>query len=163
LKIVALRTVAEIVKSQANWIEAERAQASQSICESGATGESYDPEEGVPDFGSDTGPVDKFERSKQLKTDLCRGIAKFNFKPKIGMKFLEEIGALNVNDALDVASFLRNNEGLEKTVIGDYLGEDITFNKAVLREFTDLNDFAQLQFTESIRVFLSFFRLPGEA
>jgi brefeldin A-inhibited guanine nucleotide-exchange protein len=138
--------------------------ATATMADSGATGESMDTEESyTADQGSDAGPVDRFERSKQFKTDLHRGIAKFNFKPKLGLKYLESIGHLNTSNAEEVAGFLKNNEGLDKTQIGDYLGEDVAFNKEVLSVFTNLHSFAGAAFTESIRIFLSSFRLPGEA
>jgi hypothetical protein len=34
--------------------------------------------------------VDKFERSKLIKTELGRAVAKFNFKPKKGIKYLAD-------------------------------------------------------------------------
>ena len=50
------------------------------------------------------------------------GVKKFNIKPKEGIAFLIEQGYLK-NSALDVASFLKSEEELRKTRIGEYLGE----------------------------------------
>ena len=160
LKIVALQTLTEIVKTQVAWLESER--ATLTTIESGTTGES-ELEESMSDFGSDVAPVDKFERSKQLKTDLSRGIAKFNFKPKLGLNFLNQMGHLDSKDPVETAKFLKNTEGLSKTAIGEYIGSENPYQKNVLHEFTNLHEFVDLFFTKAIRYFLSSFRLPGES
>lgn len=70
--------------------------------------------------------------------------------PKKGIEFLVEHGLLNHNEA-DVAAFLYKGEGLNKTAIGDYLGERNDFNERVLREFVSLHDFTDLILVQALR------------
>ena len=63
----------------------------------------------------------------------------------------------------DIAAFLYKGEGLNKTMIGDYLGERSDFNEAVLKAFVELHDFTDLILVQALRQFLWSFRLPGEA
>jgi len=58
---------------------------------------------------------------------------------------------------------LFKGEGLNKTAIGDYLGEKNDFNIQVLQKFVDLHDFSDLILVQALRQFLWSFRLPGEA
>jgi brefeldin A-inhibited guanine nucleotide-exchange protein len=51
---------------------------------------------------------------------------------------------------------------LDKTCIGDYLGEDIDLNKKVLYAYVDSFNFASLPFVDSLKRLLSGFRMPGE-
>jgi brefeldin A-inhibited guanine nucleotide-exchange protein len=54
----------------------------------------------------------------------------------------------------EVATFLAKTEGLDKTLIGDYLGEREDFNLKVMHAFVDALDFAGLEFDTAIRTFL---------
>lgn len=54
----------------------------------------------------------------------------------------------------DVASFLAKTEGLDKTLIGDYLGEREDFNLKVMHAYVDALDFSGLEFDTAIRTFL---------
>lgn len=47
---------------------------------------------------------------------------RFEKKPKHGVKFLQEKGLLGTT-AADIAMFLYKEERLDKTAIGDYIGE----------------------------------------
>ncbi|XP_016385913.1 cytohesin-1-like [Sinocyclocheilus rhinocerous] len=58
------------------------------------------------------------QRSKQM----AMGRKKFNMDPKKGIQFLIENELLK-NTCEDIAQFLYKGEGLNKTAIGDYLGE----------------------------------------
>ena len=67
-----------------------------------------------------------------------------------------------------VAFFLHSaSEKLDKTKIGEYISkgpkDKYPFIQEVLREFTQLFDFSGMSFSESLRLYLSSFRLPGEA
>lgn len=64
--------------------------------------------------------------------------------PKKGIEFLVENGLLKKDDEMDVGMFLYRGEGLNKTAIGDYLGEKSDFNERVLRVFVGLHDFTDL-------------------
>ncbi len=54
-------------------------------------------------------------------------------------------------------------ERLDKTVVGDYLGDPDQFNKEVMYAYVDLLDFTERDFVSALRHFLEGFRLPGEA
>lgn len=82
--------------------------------------------------------------------------------PKKGIEYLIEHNLLTATPE-DVAQFLYKGEGLNKTAIGDYLGERHDFNERVLRAFVELHDFTDLILVQALRQFLWSFRLPGEA
>jgi cytohesin len=90
------------------------------------------------------------------------GRKKFNMDPKKGIDYLIEHGLLS-NTADDVAQFLFKGEGLNKTAIGDYLGERNEFNMQVLKAFVNLHEFTDTILVQALRMFLWSFRLPGEA
>ncbi|KAL4616683.1 cytohesin-2-like, partial [Arapaima gigas] len=79
-----------------------------------------------------------------------------------GIAFLVENELLR-NTPEDIAQFLYKGEGLNKTAIGDYLGERDEFNIKVLQAFVDLHEFTDLNLVQALRQFLWSFRLPGEA
>ncbi|KAG8926398.1 guanine nucleotide exchange protein for ADP-robosylation factor [Tulasnella sp. 418] len=105
----------------------------------------------------------KFETAKQRKTTLLEGIRKFNFKPKKGIQFLIDTGFIPRKDAKSIAKFLMETDGLNKTMIGEYLGEGEEENIATMHAFVDLMDFTEMPFIDALRIFLQSFRLPGEA
>ncbi|XP_058820130.1 cytohesin-1 isoform X2 [Topomyia yanbarensis] len=104
------------------------------------------------------------EENKHSNKDkqMALGRKKFNMDPKKGIEFLYENQLLRM-DPQDVAQFLYKGEGLNKTAIGDYLGEKNDFNEQVLKAFVDLHDFTNLILVQALRQFLWSFRLPGEA
>jgi brefeldin A-inhibited guanine nucleotide-exchange protein len=62
----------------------------------------------------------------------------------------------------EIVNFLRSTPTLDKTCIGDYLGEDTELNKAILYYWIDSCDFVNVHFVESLKRLLQGFRLPGE-
>ncbi|XP_055857172.1 cytohesin-1 isoform X1 [Episyrphus balteatus] len=90
------------------------------------------------------------------------GRKKFNMDPKKGIEYLVENRLLRM-DPQDIAHFLYKGEGLNKTAIGDYLGEKNDLNEDVLKAFVALHDFTNLILVQALRQFLWSFRLPGEA
>ncbi|KAG0501343.1 hypothetical protein HPP92_001415 [Vanilla planifolia] len=102
------------------------------------------------------------EKRRAYKLELQEGISIFNQKPKKGIEFL--INAKKVGDSPEeVAVFLKDTPGLNKTVIGDYLGERDGLPLKVMYAYVDSFDFQGMVFDEAIRSFLQGFRLPGEA
>lgn len=93
---------------------------------------------------------------------LSTGKKRFNMDPKKGIEFLVSNGLLKETPE-DVAAFLLKGEGLNKTAIGDFLGEKKAFNMNVLDAFVNLHDFSNLMLVQALRQFLWSFRLPGEA
>ncbi|RXW25300.1 hypothetical protein EST38_g583 [Candolleomyces aberdarensis] len=115
---------------------------------------------GTPEPSDDPG---RFESAKQRKTTLLEGIKKFNYKPKKGIVFLIDNGFIPSKDPKEIAAFLFHTDGLNKAMLGEYLGEGDPENVAIMHAFVDLIDFSQLPFVEALRAFLQKFRLPGEA
>ena len=66
-------------------------------------------------------------------------------------------------DAGGVAAFLRDANDLDKTAVGEYLGERDEGCLAVMHAYVDAMDFSEMALDEAIRAFLSGFRLPGES
>ena len=52
---------------------------------------------------------------------LC--FVRFNKKPKKGMQYLQDQGLVGLRPE-DVAELFHNDERLDKTIIGDFLGEN---------------------------------------
>lgn len=95
------------------------------------------------------------------KRFLC-GKKKFNMDPIKGIQYLLENFLLEETpDA--VAEFLYKEEGLNKSAIGNFLGEREEFHLQILKAFVDLHEFSDLNLVQALRQFLWSFRLPGEA
>ncbi|XP_015683301.1 cytohesin-1-like [Protobothrops mucrosquamatus] len=101
-------------------------------------------------------------KNMQRNKQVAMGRKKFNMDPKKGIQFLIENDLLK-NTCEDIAQFLYKGEGLNKTAIGDYLGERDEFNIQVLHSFVELHEFTDLNLVQALRQFLWSFRLPGEA
>jgi brefeldin A-inhibited guanine nucleotide-exchange protein len=76
---------------------------------------------------------------------------------------LIDSGFVASREPKEVALFLLNTDGLNKTRIGEFLGEGEESNIATMHAFVDEMDFANTNFVEALREFLQHFRLPGEA
>ncbi|XP_076332362.1 cytohesin-1-like isoform X2 [Tachypleus tridentatus] len=126
----------------------------------------YDDEQQLQDeIAEVTIEMKKLEAQGESKTNsrakqLSIGKKKFNMDPKKGIEYLIEHRLLQ-STAENVAQFLYKGEGLNKTAIGDYLGERNDFNMKVLDAFVDLHDFTDLILVQALRQFLWSFRLPG--
>uniref|UniRef100_A0A8D9B2L0 Brefeldin A-inhibited guanine nucleotide-exchange protein 1 n=1 Tax=Cacopsylla melanoneura TaxID=428564 RepID=A0A8D9B2L0_9HEMI len=90
------------------------------------------------------------------------GIQIFNRKPNKGIEFLQGQGLLGSAPG-QVAEWLHLDERLDRTRIGDFLGEHDDFNKEVMYAFVDQMEFAGRDLVSALRMFLERFRLPGEA
>uniref|UniRef100_A0A8C4YYA4 Cytohesin 1a n=1 Tax=Gadus morhua TaxID=8049 RepID=A0A8C4YYA4_GADMO len=102
------------------------------------------------------------KKNMQRNKQVAMGRKKFNMDPKKGIQFLKENDLLK-NTSDDIAQFLYKGEGLNKTAIGDYLGERDDLNLQVLHDFVELHEFTDLNLVQALRQFLWSFRLPGEA
>ncbi|GMI99253.1 ENDOPLASMIC RETICULUM MORPHOLOGY 1, GNOM-like 1 [Hibiscus trionum] len=103
-------------------------------------------------------------KMKHIKRKLAIGADHFNRDPKKGLEFLRGIHLLP--DKLDpesVASFFRYTTGLDKNLIGDFLGNHDEFCVQVLHEFVKTFDFSDMNLDSALRVLLGTFRLPGES
>lgn len=104
----------------------------------------------------------QFEKAKAHKSTLEAAIAEFNRKATKGVDYLLS-NMLVEKTPLAVAHFLRTTPGLDKAMIGDFLGQHEEFPLAVMHAYVDAMNFAGMKFDRAIREFLKGFRLPGEA
>ncbi|KAJ5889025.1 hypothetical protein N7495_009066 [Penicillium taxi] len=122
--------------------------------------------EGSPTGQSTPVPDDdpnEIEKVKQRKIALMNAIQQFNFKPKRGIKLFLSEGFIRSDSPEDIAAFLLRNDRLDKSMLGEYLGEGNTENIAIMHSFVDKMEFAKRRFVDALREFLQHFRLPGEA
>uniref|UniRef100_UPI0037E781E2 brefeldin A-inhibited guanine nucleotide-exchange protein 2 n=1 Tax=Semicossyphus pulcher TaxID=241346 RepID=UPI0037E781E2 len=105
---------------------------------------------------------EQYEVIKQQKDIIEHGIELFNKKPKRGIQYLQDQGMLGTT-AEDISQFLHQEDRLDTTQVGEYLGENIKFNKEVMYCYVDQLDFCGRDFVSALRAFLEGFRLPGEA
>lgn len=89
-------------------------------------------------------------KNMQRNKQVAMGRKKFNMDPKKGIQFLIENGLLK-NTCEDIAQFLYKGEGLNKTAIGDYLGERDEFSIQVLHAFVELHEFTDLNLVQALR------------
>ncbi|ETE60342.1 Brefeldin A-inhibited guanine nucleotide-exchange protein 1 [Ophiophagus hannah] len=111
---------------------------------------------------SGTDNPEQFEVLKQQKEIIEQGIDLFNKKPKRGIQYLQEQGMLGITSE-DIAQFLHQEERLDSTQVGEFLGDNDKFNKEVMYAYVDQHDFSAKDFVSALRMFLEGFRLPGEA
>lgn len=179
MKLEAMKCLVSILKSMGDWMNkqmripdthsAKKVESSESSSESGsifmANGNDEEPVEGSDshsEASSEVSDASTIEQRRAYKLELQEGISLFNRKPKRGIEFLIKANKVG-NSAEEIAAFLRNCSGLNKTLIGDYLGEREELSLKVMHAYVDSFDFQGLEFDEAIRVFLQGFRLPGEA
>ncbi|KAJ3129512.1 guanine nucleotide exchange protein for ADP-robosylation factor [Physocladia obscura] len=105
----------------------------------------------------------QFQNLKHRKQVLIEGVKRFNVKPKKGMQYLLDSGCIPSRTQKDIALFLLHTEGLNKTMIGEFLGEGDEENIAIMHAFIDEMDFSHMPFVTALRTFLQSFRLPGES
>lgn len=97
-------------------------------------------------------------RTKQISI----GKKRFNIDPKKGIQYLIEHDLIQPTSEA-IAKFLFEGDGLNKTAIGNYLGERNEFNMKVLDCYVNLHNFTDMLLVQALRQFLYSFRLPGEA
>ncbi|XP_071492494.1 cytohesin-1-like [Diadema antillarum] len=120
-------------------------------------------EEEIANVNADLESMDYDDSRTDAKTrQMNTGRTRFNMDPKKGIEYLIQNNLLK-NTAEEVAQFLYKGEGLNKTAIGDYLGERKDFNVDVLEAFVALHEFKDMILVQALRQFLWSFRLPGEA
>ncbi|CAI7780831.1 unnamed protein product [Closterium sp. NIES-53] len=112
--------------------------------------------------GNEISEASILEQRRAYKLELQEGINLFNKKPKKGIDFL--IKAKKLGDgAEEIVAFLRKTEGLDKTMIGDFLGDRDDMSIKIMHAYMDSYNLSGMDFDEAIRAVLLGFRLPGEA
>ncbi|KAH8516697.1 hypothetical protein H0E87_004884 [Populus deltoides] len=179
MKLEAMKSLVAILKSMGDWMNkqlripdphsAKKPDAAENSPGSGSlpmtNGNGDEPVEGSDSHSetlTEASDVSAIEQRRAYKLEFQEGISLFNRKPKKGIEFLINANKVG-NSAEEIAAFLKNASGLNKTLIGDYLGEREDFSLKVMHAYVDSFDFRGLEFDEAIRVFLQGFRLPGEA
>ncbi|XP_017002724.2 Golgi-specific brefeldin A-resistance guanine nucleotide exchange factor 1 isoform X1 [Drosophila takahashii] len=108
--------------------------------------------------------TEQLAKVKQKKRLLSQGTERFNQRPEKGIQYLQEHGILNAElDPMQVALFLRENPGLDKKMIGEYISKKKNVDSKILINFVDSFDFTGLRVDQALRLYLETFRLPGEA
>lgn len=118
---------------------------------------------------------DAIRSARQAKLVLAEAATLFVTKPEKGLRFLQHHGALPTPlTPQSVARFLRIAPGLPKENAGAYLGElgkdsatyeadEKEFHHNVLLSYVQSFELQGQTVLNSLRIFLSAFRLPGEA
>ncbi|KAG0475621.1 hypothetical protein HPP92_015307 [Vanilla planifolia] len=102
-------------------------------------------------------------RRKYIKRRLMIGADHFNRDPKKGLSFYRNPSLPEKLDPQSVACFFRYTAGLDKNLVGDFLGNHDEFCVQVLHEFAGTFDFQDMNLDTALRLFLETFRLPGES
>lgn len=115
-------------------------------------------------IGNCTIPREQLAEVKHKKRVLTQGTELFNQRPDKGIQYLQENGILTTPlDAKEVAHFLRQNAGLDKKMIGEYISKNKNVNSKILLNFVESFDFTEMRVDQALRLYLETFRLPGEA
>jgi brefeldin A-inhibited guanine nucleotide-exchange protein len=178
MKLEAMKCLVAVLKSMGDWMNKQlripdpssitkRLEISENNSESGtlpiANGdEQVEGSDSHSEVSSDVSDVSTIEQRRAYKLELQEGISLFNRKPKKGIEFLISVNKVG-DSPEEIAAFLKNASGLNKTLIGDYLGEREDLSLKVMHAYVDSFEFQNLEFDEAIRAFLQGFRLPGEA
>ena len=124
--------------------------------------------------------VEAFEAKRKEAQNFEMGAVKFTLSLKSGLKFFIDNGFTECDAKAVAHFFLEKKDTLDKTQMGEVLGRepDAAFIKGgnidpekggpgffvrVLHHYAGALDFTGVPFDDAIRLFLSGFRLPGEA
>ncbi|XP_043718466.1 brefeldin A-inhibited guanine nucleotide-exchange protein 2-like [Telopea speciosissima] len=178
MKLDAMKCLVAVLRSMGDWMNkqlripdprspmklgaAENPETGALPMENGNGDEPAEASDSHSETSSEVSDVSSIEQRRAYKLELQEGISLFNRKPRKGIEFL--INAKKVGDSPEeIAAFLKNASGLNKTLIGDYLGEREDLPLKVMHSYVDSFEFQRMEFDEAIRSFLQGFRLPGEA
>ncbi|KAL4586003.1 hypothetical protein LXL04_010633 [Taraxacum kok-saghyz] len=173
MKMEAMKCLVAVLKSMGDWmnkqlrIEVFQNKSEQHFNPSIENGIANDQEpveisDSHSETSSEVSDASTIEQRRAYKLELQEGISLFNQKPKKGIEFLINVNKVG-NSPEEIAEFLKNASGLNKSLIGDYLGEREDLPLKVMHAYVDSFDFHGMEFDEAIRVLLCGFRLPGEA
>lgn len=92
----------------------------------------------TPSADKDGNRLQQFHALRAQRQKLDTGILKFNMKPKKGLAYLSSHGLLQADSPLAVAEFfLHNVHALDKVQVGEFMGDENEFNKAVLYAYVE--------------------------
>lgn len=150
MRLLGLSCLTDLLQCLVDWFQ---------VCEVAKITSDMDDAEAVEQREE---TFEKFENLKHQKNLMEQGIQIFSEKPKKGLKFLQDHGFVGT-DAVEVAEFMMKEERLNKTQVGDFLGDPDEFNNSVMHAYIDFLDFSSIDILAALRLFLEKFRLPGEA
>ena len=105
--------------------------------------------------------VDQLLRQRASKSILEEAATAFNEKPARGIAFMvEKLLLPSEYGHEDIAKFLRSTPGLDKKVMGDYIGKQ---ERDFIKAFVETFDFAEMDYVNAMRFFLTSFVMSGEA
>ncbi|CAI9765193.1 unnamed protein product [Fraxinus pennsylvanica] len=179
MKVEAMKCLVATLKSMGDWMNkqlripdphsAKKYEDADNNTEPGSipfmNGNGDDPTEASDtqsEASSEVSDVSTIEQRRAYKLELQEGISLFNRKPKKGIEFLINANKVG-NSPEEIAAFLKNTSDLNKTLIGDYLGEREDLSLRVMHVYVDSFEFHDMEFDEAIKALLQGFRLPGEA
>ncbi|XP_010540253.1 PREDICTED: brefeldin A-inhibited guanine nucleotide-exchange protein 3 [Tarenaya hassleriana] len=179
MKLEAMKCLVAVLRSMGDWVNKQLRLPDPNSAKM-LEGDEKNPEEGShpmengkgdgnlegsepqSDLSSGTSDALAIEQRRAYKLELQEGISIFNRKPKKGIEFLIKANKVG-NSPEEIAGFLKDASGLNKSLIGDYLGEREDMSLKVMHAYVDSFEFQGMEFDEAIRAFLQGFRLPGEA
>ncbi|XP_019152223.1 PREDICTED: brefeldin A-inhibited guanine nucleotide-exchange protein 2-like isoform X2 [Ipomoea nil] len=178
MKLEAIKCLVAILKSMGDWMNkqlripdphsAKKYETSESDYEpsnpfgNGDRSDAVKTSDSHSEASIELSDASTIEQYHSYKLEFQEGISLFNRKPKEGINFLINENKVG-NSVEEIATFLKNTSGLNKTSIGDYLGEKEDLSLKVMHAYVDSFDFHGVEFDEAIRAFLHGFRLPCEA
>lgn len=120
----------------------------------------------IKEWFKDTEQRDKLECSLYMKEStkkkaLVNCVHAFNVRPQLGIEMAIKSGFIECDSPTSLAKWLRFTRGIDKRVLGEYLGS--VDRAELLQAYVNTFDFEGLSFTSSLRLFLESFRIPGES
>jgi hypothetical protein len=95
----------------------------------------------------------------EQKQEKDRCIRAFNLNPKLGIELAKQI----IGDGPQLTAFLTGSCGLNKTKLGEWLGEDNEENRQVLSEFSYSFHFQGQSLDSAMRMFCSKIKIPSSS
>lgn len=123
MREMALECLLKVLRSLVRWHSDIQVSGTKSI------DVSFTVENGVSD-DSQIDSTNQIAHVKQKKGFIESGVELFAKHPKQGLAFLQRKGFIG-DSADDIASFFHSEERLDKTVVGDYLGDGNEFVKRI--------------------------------
>ncbi|KAL9687797.1 hypothetical protein QQ045_032204 [Rhodiola kirilowii] len=160
IKGSALQCLVNVLNSLIDWEKSvkEKRKQSKSSQPIGVEVSSMDS----ADTNNSDDMLGNFEKEKAHKSTLESAILEFNRGPVKGIDYLIS-NRLVENKPTAIAHFLKNTPSLDKSMIGDYLGQHEEFPLSVMHAYVDSLNFSGMKFDTAIRELLKGFCLPGEA
>lgn len=126
LKTLALEAIVMVLKSMVEWSQElyeppDAAETSATVTESESIAVDDEPVT-LQSQASRILTPDKFEQQKQFKLQIEKGCEIFKAAPKKGVRYFIQTGCMT-EDPKDIALFLKNTPGIDKSKLGEYLGE----------------------------------------